>query len=422
MDVQKLPQDVREQPTTYTSVYRQGELVYDGAAAQSTGSDVSAAVAAARSAAAQQSAGPGASLNEFLKWGIENADPAELEAKARSGAAPPSQIDREIMDMLLGEPIVAKMRSCLAELEPEKLRKACGEEGALAAMEELEYYVEDIDNAMDMAKIGGIQALLRCCASSMTDLPLEEELARLQLPDIEVPEQSFTEVPISLRIRAAACSVLAAGLQNNPKVQAAALTLGVPLAMIRLLSLKVEDEESLQMQRKALLALSALMRSSSDALAAVLAIDDALATLLGLSALPDQRLRRRVLFLLTAICRDASSAKSALLKELQHTPHLLETLLENCASGDEDTADLAVEFLSEMADTQAASSDIEGAASSPPATSEEREPGAGVAVAAQLKLLLLRHAVAERLTEARTVAHAQRAAQIDDLFSWLLAN
>ena len=91
-----LPTEVREQDPTKTSVYCAGELVYDGATGEGIGKP--------------GSSGPGQSLNEMLKWSIEHSDSAELARRAAEGAAPPSQLDKEILDMLLGQPTVAKVR------------------------------------------------------------------------------------------------------------------------------------------------------------------------------------------------------------------------------------------------------------------------------------------------------------------------
>ena len=74
---QPLPVEVRERPTAHTSIYKAGQLVYDGAAA----SDESAA--AARAAASME---PGTSLNQMLAWGIANSSPEELERRANEAA------------------------------------------------------------------------------------------------------------------------------------------------------------------------------------------------------------------------------------------------------------------------------------------------------------------------------------------------
>merc|ERR1719353_2622403 len=100
----------------------------------------------------------------MLKWSIEHSDPDELRRRAAEGARAPTQIDKEIMDMLLGQPTVAKMRECLGKLEPSLLTADGGLDLGCAALEELEYYAEDLDNAVDLVKIGGLATLKQCCA------------------------------------------------------------------------------------------------------------------------------------------------------------------------------------------------------------------------------------------------------------------
>ena len=260
-----LPKEVIEQPTSKTSVYRAGELVHDGA----TGAPPPGVAGAA---------GPGGSLNELLQWGIAHSDPAELQRRAAAGeVSAPGQIDREIMDMILGQPIVASMRSCLAKLEAAALAADGGHDAALGALEELEYYAEDLDNANDLAKIGGVQALLGC----------------------------LNAAPPQPRLQEGACAVLAAGLQNNPKFQEAALALGVPAALLAPLRPDAADGVDAAVRQKALYALSALARSSAASAAAVLALPGAAGCVVAQCAdAADAKLRRRACFLLMSLLHD----------------------------------------------------------------------------------------------------------------------
>ena len=202
---QALPTEVREQATAKTSVYQQGKLIYDGATGQVVGDGGTSG-----------SNGPGNSLNEMLKWGIQNSDPEELARRAQNGTSyQPTQIDKEIMDMLLGQPTVAKMRECLAKLEPAALGGPEGLDGGAAALEELEYYAEDIDNARDLVKISGI-AVLKSCA--MYGLPLQAGSASDD--DAAVATAAATAAAAAAEdpegvsaLREAACGVLAAMLQ-----------------------------------------------------------------------------------------------------------------------------------------------------------------------------------------------------------------
>lgn len=161
-----LPAAVREQPADKTSVYQAGQLVYDGATGERHGSAAGGADGAPR--------GPGGTLNEMLQWGIANSDPAELERRAGAGAAPPSRVDQEILDHILGQPTVAGMRANLGKLEPEAIESDGGVEAAVAALEALEFDVECVDNANDLAKIGGIQAMLALCARAHRQPDLAE--------------------------------------------------------------------------------------------------------------------------------------------------------------------------------------------------------------------------------------------------------
>jgi len=310
-----LPSDVREENTAFTTIYEQGKMIYDGATARS--GDPRAA--ALRAAAAENSV-PG-SLNEMLKWGISNSDPEQLQKMAQSGRQP-SQIDREVMDMLLGEPIVAKMRACLGKLPSSDGELPNGLEVAFGAMEELEYYVEDIDNAVDMAKIGGLQALMGCLTSDRMD-----------------PE-----------LREAACGVLAVSLQNNPKVQDACVTHEVLGPLLSLLH-GVDEAQLLPLRQKALLAISALVRSSSSALDQLIATPSSLSTLVSLAAEADAKLRRRALFLLLNLSRDAPSFA----RLLHGIPDLCSVLMEAGCAADEDTREQALLLMLLLSEGEGAS-------------------------------------------------------------------
>lgn len=300
-EVVPLPEAVVEQPTTKTSIYNQGKLVYDGASGTTPDGASSAA------------AGPsGNSLNELLNWGIANSDPEELKRRAAEGGAAPKPIDKEIMDMILGEPIVAKMRACMEKMGAPALAEVGGAEVALSAFEELEYYVEDLDNANDFAKIGGLQVMVDCCS---------EEHSR------------------AAELREAACGVLAACMQNNPKLQEAAVTLGIPDMLIGLL----REGGPPAVRRKALTALSALLRAAPATASTVLALPELKGTLVQLAATDDRKLQRRALFLLQALLADGSLAPGAL---MEASPEVPAALLSACCDGeDEDVANFGSQVL-----------------------------------------------------------------------------
>lgn len=126
-----LPSQVLEQAPNRTTVYTAGKLVYDG----TTGEHAGDSAMLARVSAAAPGGAPGASLTEMLQWGIANSSAAELEKRAAQGERPPQRLDQEILDMLLGQPAVASMRSALGKLNPTELAKPDGMDAALAALE-----------------------------------------------------------------------------------------------------------------------------------------------------------------------------------------------------------------------------------------------------------------------------------------------
>jgi hypothetical protein len=277
----ELPKEVREAPTSQTSIYRQGELIYDGA----TGSATAAAASASNPEALR-----GGSMNELLSWGIRNSDPAELKRRADAGETHQlTPLDKEMLEMLLGQPTVAQMRAGLAKLEPEPLHQEGGEEAALDALEELEFHCEDLDNANDLVKIGGLATLLQVCDSAGAE------------------------------VKEAACGVLAAGMQNNPPFQQASVALGVPAALLRLL----DASQPLPVRRKALYALSALLRAGGDATATILALDGTMPALLRAAASADAKEQRRALFLLLVLVREGTLPPAPLAAHAGLGPALL---------------------------------------------------------------------------------------------------
>ena len=141
---------VNEHAPHKTSVYKQGTLVRDG-------NDPS------HQPQTQGQSDEFSGLNQMLKWGIEHSDPEELKKRADdpSYANQPSRVDQEVLDLILGQPIVAKMRACIGVVEENKDIDA-----QLEALEEIEYYVEDIDNANDFAKLGGLQLMIHLCGDT----------------------------------------------------------------------------------------------------------------------------------------------------------------------------------------------------------------------------------------------------------------
>jgi len=297
-----LPRAVVEQPTSKTSIYEKGVLIHDGAAEGNS------------QAAAPQM--PGSSLNQMLQWGIAHSDPAELQRRAEQGVVQPAEIDKEIMDMLLGQPIVAKMRDALAKLSSDAIQQPGGVVAAGDALQELEYYVEDLDNANDFGKIGGMQVMMTC----------------------------FSALDLDPDVREAACGVLATCLQNNPKLQDASIGMGVPEALLLLLSGRESGQAALKVRRRAASAISALLRSSPTALEYVLTLPQSLPIFAALAADDDSRLRRRGLFLLISLLRDESLDQAKLLS----VDGMNEILLQATCHQEEELRDMGIQLWMEL--------------------------------------------------------------------------
>ena len=343
----ELPADVREQATSKTSIYHQGELVYDGATGTAVGP------------AGEGAAGPTPepTMSGMLKWGIENSSPEELARRKAEGGAAPSQIDKEIIDMILGQPTVAKMRECLGKLDPTSLSGADGLDNGAAALEELEYYVEDLDNALDLVKIQGLPVLQQCAAFG---LPSRSSSAVAS--DAAASAAASDDPEGAAALREAACGVLASMLQNHPAVQNAARASALPQVLLHLLGSAPDGAPctaeaweatvgGLAVVRKALLALSALVRFNlagqeddvrADAIANLRLV---LPTLCRLAMHTDTKLCRRALFVLAASTDTAETALPLLEVADTHSGVLPAALVGALSSADEDTRTQAQRIL-----------------------------------------------------------------------------
>ena len=141
-------------------------------------------------------------------------------------------------------------------------------------------------------------------------------------------------------LRESACGVLAAMLQNNPPVQSAARGMCVGQVLLRLLG--VEDQwcdrwetraGGLPVVRKALLALSAMLRGDEEIKSATdgsggaqgrdgavgdSVLEAALPALCVLAGHPDLKLRRRTLFLLASLVSDSADARALTFSSATH--------------------------------------------------------------------------------------------------------
>ncbi len=155
----------------------------------------------------------------LLNWALSNSGPRP----DGSTEAPPVQIDRKWMDVLL-KSVVDKMRDALKRFQDEKSTL----EERLDALEELNEHCERIDAANDLSKIGGLKVLLEA-----------------------------TKDP-SAEIRSNVAFVIGTCAQNNPEFQNVLAEQGGIEALLHLLA----ATETPQVRGKALFALSGAMRNN----------------------------------------------------------------------------------------------------------------------------------------------------------------
>jgi len=278
--------EVRELPASQTSVFHQGQLVSD---ASNPASHIDPT---------------NASMNELLQWAVANSDPEELKKRAEAGETL-APIDKEIGDLLLGgDSDAVRMRRCVDQV----LSASDEEDKQLDALEELEFYVETIDNALDLPKVGGFDMI-----SSV-------------LKDIR-----------SADVAASALSVFAVCVQNNPRLQQQAADAGFVAHLLQLLQLKSMP----QVQKKSATALSALVRGHSSSTSLFLAESgvSVVVEVINGKLVPSQ-LAQRLWFMLSALATEnvdaaialaedhiVSVALSALEQEMDVVRHILKLFL-----------------------------------------------------------------------------------------------
>lgn len=391
--------------------------------------------------------------------------------------------------MLLGQPTVAKMRECLSKLEVAQLCGLGGLDAGVQALEELEYYAEDLDNAVDLVKIGGLGVMRRCCAFGLlqeADAAGGTEVAADDAEALTAAEAAVAKASPEdcSALREGACGVLAAMLQNQPTVVRAARNRGIHALLLGLIigggdSGATSDNGmfglDLPVVRKALLALSALLRTSAtcgdeddepeagagaartlsasaaDAsaaeaaaartasgaaaatAAAVLGAGDAAAatarrtkaeavltmclpTLCPLIAHSDLKLRRRALFLLASLATDEAADALAVARALaEGDDGLLEKLLAALRDPDEDVRTQSTRLLIAVQTNSTAATGATvaaGAATAMVAALAQRLGGAGGVVALQQALQRARDEHGE----------PEELARLSSMLKWLSAS
>lgn len=207
------------------------------------------------------------SMEELLRISLKLSDKEAMhEAALEKRELSISKEDQEWLKEVMGMKEVCdadRMKEALAVIND----TGESQERKEYALDLILFAIEDMDNACDFVKFdGGLATLLRL---------LDDRNATMRL---------------------GAAWLLGTLTQNNPKAQAAVLGTGEDIA-VKLMALTVDDPQ-VEVQRKALLALSSLARNSEAGQAAFLAAGGATlpAKLLGSQA-PDRPLQKRSLFL-----------------------------------------------------------------------------------------------------------------------------
>lgn len=298
--------EVREMDPKYTSVFNQGVLVQDGAAAEE--------------ASAPAGAVPleGNSLNDLLRWSIANARDGDLEAlqeRTARGDFDPKAF-RDHLDAMLGQGDLATMKQALGRLFDE----ASTAEVQVEALEEIEFLCEAIDNANDLLQVGGLSSVMTCLDSTKAG------------------------------VAHAAAGVLATCLQNNAKCQTAAVAAGLVPSLLSAIRARADVDSALV--PRLLYTLSACVRGHDEASAALLNAGGVpqLVVLARHGALPT---RRRALFLLAALVRDAEGFSGA----VRRAPFAGEALVQGLADEDKDARLHAVTCLGSLLDGAAVASE-----------------------------------------------------------------
>ncbi|KAH7924195.1 Fes1-domain-containing protein [Leucogyrophana mollusca] len=221
-------------------------------------------------------------MESLLRWGIENSTPSS------GGSAPPPaprrDLDPAIIDHILGKPDAQLMKEALEVAVDD----AKAEDARLAALDDLEMLVENIDNANDLKKLKMWEPLQKLLtASGSTDA-----------------------------IKTQTLWVIGTALQNNPAAQQAYLTIDPLPTLLASLS---PASCSAQMRSKALYTLSGLLKHNAVAVKQLVDIDGWTAFR---GALEDSNInvRRKTAFLLNTLLVPTSDLPDSASSPDIHTP------------------------------------------------------------------------------------------------------
>lgn len=251
------------------------------------------------------------SLDGMLQWAIGHSDPAKLKEKVQEiKHLSPDEIKarqmkiKELMEVVQMPSDAKLMQIALDDLNNVSLPV----EDHLRALQELLVFVEPIDNANDLQKLGGLPVIVR----------------ELNHADTE--------------IRTASAWVLGTASQNNPFIQNHLLQLGALAKLMTMVKSKFSEEAI-----KALYAISALIRNNSDGqeLFYAEAGDLMLQDILSNSSI-DIRLQKKAIFLVADLAEYQLGVRNTQEPRFFSNPFLLKSLVDLLASMDLDLQEKAL--------------------------------------------------------------------------------
>jgi len=213
---------------------------------------------AATYASAKKNRDPTAPMTQWLSWAVDHSDKNSLHERAeriRQGLDEPMPIDRDVLEALFPNPLEA-----MGKLVNVIKNTTAAPEDVASKLMSLEDFIQDIDNANDLHKIGGIAAVS----------------ARLHEDEDPTVQKN-------------AAWVIGTLVQSNPKTQQLALEeecLPKLLAIIRSPTCPVKTKA------KALYAASAMIRSYPEALHALVE-GDGLSAIVAMLRAPDAEVLHR---------------------------------------------------------------------------------------------------------------------------------
>lgn len=247
---------------------------------------------------------------------LPNRDPKDYEwlRAALNNLEDDSSRMKKLLKVVQGE-TKSEIKATLGEKSDENVTESEAEktETRRFSLEELQYYVEDLDNATTFAKIGGIPVILEYLSAS------------------EPPSIQYW-----------AMWILASLLQNHPSLQSECLKAGALKIVLETLE-KAEDS----VKEKALYALSGFVKDNPPALEQFIQSDGIRLVSYFITKFQSPKSFIKSIFFLTQVLQNSPSHRPLVLESV-HKLDLIQHILPLINHEDVDTREKAEEFLLEF--------------------------------------------------------------------------